>query len=61
MQDTMRGSIMASLPFYDQAKVVALLDKLPFMNDSQRIVIDIFLMKLLSACFLHERFRLSVG
>jgi asparagine synthase (glutamine-hydrolysing) len=61
MQDTMRGSIMASLPFYDQAKVVALLDKLPFMNDSQRIVIDIFLMKLLSACFLHERFGLSVG
>ena len=61
MQDTMRGSVMASMPFYDQSRVVALLDQLPQMNDSQRIVVDIFLMKLLSACFLHQRFGLSVG
>jgi asparagine synthase (glutamine-hydrolysing) len=26
MQDTLRGPVLASLPFYDQKKVIALLD-----------------------------------
>ncbi|WP_202895534.1 asparagine synthase-related protein [Iningainema tapete] len=60
IQDTMRGSVMASVPLYDQAKVIALLDKLPEMDNNQHIFLDIVLMKLLSTCFLHERFGLTV-
>lgn len=58
-EDTLRSSVMASLPFFNQAKVIALLDKLPEMDDSQRISLDLILMRLLSACFLQERFGLT--
>src|SRR6516225_1823653 len=37
MQDTLRGPILASLPFYDQKKVVALLDRLPAMSRSDHV------------------------
>ena len=33
MQDTLRGPVMASLPFFDQRKVIALLDTLPSLDD----------------------------
>ena len=59
MQDTLRGPSLASLPFYDQKKVVALLDQLPAMTDSERMGWDPVLMSLLSACVVQERFRLG--
>ena len=37
MQDTLRGPVLASLSFYDQKKVVAPLDQLSAMSDSDRI------------------------
>ena len=58
MQDTLRGPILASVPFYDQKKVVALLDQLPAMSDSDRVGWDPVLTSVLSACVLQERFGL---
>ena len=56
MQDTLRGPALASLPFYDRAKVVALLDGLPALGDDARTAFDPVLMILLSACCLHQRY-----
>jgi asparagine synthase (glutamine-hydrolysing) len=59
MQDTLRGPVLESLPFYDQKKVVALLDRLPGMSDSDRVGWDPTLMSMLSACVVQERFALG--
>jgi asparagine synthase (glutamine-hydrolysing) len=59
MQDTLRGPVLAWLPFYDQKKVVALLDQLPAMSDSDRVGWDPALMSVLSACVIQERFGLG--
>jgi asparagine synthase (glutamine-hydrolysing) len=59
LQDTLRGPVLASLPFYDQKKVVALLDQLPAMSDSDRVGCDPTLMSVLSACVIQERFGLG--
>jgi asparagine synthase (glutamine-hydrolysing) len=59
MQDTLRGPVLASLPFYDQKKVVALLDQLPAMSDSDRMGYDPTLMSVLSACVIQQRFGLG--
>jgi asparagine synthase (glutamine-hydrolysing) len=56
VQDTLRGPVMASLPFYDRAKVIALLDDLPALGDAARIALAPLLMTLLSACCLHQRY-----
>jgi len=59
MQDTLRGPALESLRFYDQRKVVALLDQLPAMADAERVGWDPVLMSVLSACVLQERFGLG--
>ena len=59
LQTSLRGPAMAALPFYDQDKVVRLLDSLPGMDDAGRTAADPALMVLLSACMLQERFSLS--
>src|SRR4029077_7411610 len=56
VQETLRGPAMASLPFYDRAKVVALLDELPALDIDGRAALDPVLMILLSACCLHQRY-----
>ena len=56
VQETLRGPALASLPFYDRAKVVALLDGLPALGDDARTAFDPVLMVLLSACCLHQRY-----
>jgi asparagine synthase (glutamine-hydrolysing) len=58
VQETLRGSALASLPFYDRSKVLTLLDNLPALCDDDRIAIEPVLMILLSACHLHERYKL---
>jgi asparagine synthase (glutamine-hydrolysing) len=50
--------IVVNGEFYDQAKVVALLDSLPALTDDARTAFDPILMVLLSACCLHERYKL---
>jgi asparagine synthase (glutamine-hydrolysing) len=56
VQETLRGPVMASLPFYDRAKVVAMLDDLPALGDDARTALDPVLMILLSACCLQQRY-----
>lgn len=58
LQDTLRGTALASLPFYDQKNVVALLDGLPVMSEGDRVSWDPVLMSILSACVLGQRFGL---
>ena len=59
VQDTLRGLEMASVPFYNQAAIIQLLDQIPNMNENQRLAIDPILMRMLSACILQKRFELT--
>ena len=59
LQDTLRGPELAALPFYDQKKVVALLDSLDQMAPADCLAWDVPLMSILSACLLQKRFGLS--
>jgi len=61
VQDTLRGPVLNSIPFFDQSKVVGLLDSLHAMDDGARVANDQILMTLVSICVLHERFRLGEG
>jgi asparagine synthase (glutamine-hydrolysing) len=54
MQDALRDPVLGLLPFYDQKKIVALLDQLPVMSDSDRVGWDPVLMSALSACVIQE-------
>jgi hypothetical protein len=54
--ETRRGPAMTSLPFYDRAKVVALLDDLPDLGPDACTALEPVLMILLSACCMHQRY-----
>jgi asparagine synthase (glutamine-hydrolysing) len=58
-QDTLRGPVLASVPFFDERKVVALLDRLHALDEGSIVAYDPCLMHVLSICVLHERFRMS--
>jgi asparagine synthase (glutamine-hydrolysing) len=58
-QDTLRGATLAALPFFDPAKVAALLDELPTLDEGIRTAYDPALMIVLSACALHAGYGLS--
>jgi asparagine synthase (glutamine-hydrolysing) len=60
VHDTLRGSGLAAVPYFDQGKVITLLDRLPAMEEGARVAYDQILMQILSMCVLHERFRLAV-
>ena len=59
VQDTLRGPVLSSIPYFDQKKVVGLLDDLHAMDEGARVANDQVLMLLVSTCVLHERFRLA--
>jgi asparagine synthase (glutamine-hydrolysing) len=59
VQDTLRGPVLASIPYFDQKKVVGLLDSLPTMDEGTRVANDQVLMLLVSACVLHAGFHLA--
>jgi asparagine synthase (glutamine-hydrolysing) len=59
LEDTLRGPTLASLPFFNRKAVVALLDRLPAMDQGSRVAYDQVLMVILSACVLQERYRLA--
>ncbi len=59
VQDMLRGPVMKSLPFFDQKKVVGLLDDLPAMDAGARTANDQILMLLVSMCVLQERYSLA--
>ena len=58
VQETLRGPALAALPFFDRAKVVALLDGLPAMDEGARTAYDPVVTTVLSACALQERYGL---
>jgi len=59
VQDTLRGPVLRSIPFFDQGRVIALLDGLDGMGQGPRIANDQVLMTLVSACVLQDRLRLA--
>jgi len=59
MQDVLRGPILQSMPLFNQKKIVKLLDDLDATDECSRLANDQILMMVLSACILHEGFRLS--
>jgi asparagine synthase (glutamine-hydrolysing) len=61
MQDTLRGSAGANVPFLDQKKVVASLDALakPDVDMGRRVVMDQVLTLALSFVFMHEGLGLT--
>ena len=59
VQDMLRGPVMKSLPFFDQKRVIGLLDSLPAMDVGARTANDQVLMLLVSMCVLQERFGLA--
>ena len=60
VQDTLRSPTLGSIPFFDQQKVIALLEGLDGMGEGSRDANDQVLMTLVSACVLQDRFRLAV-
>jgi asparagine synthase (glutamine-hydrolysing) len=58
VQDTLRGAALASLPFFDQSAVIALLDKMPGMDSSVRTALDPAIMMLVCTCILQSHYRL---
>ena len=59
VQDTLRGPLLASIPYFNKKKVVELLDSLEMMDEGSRVANDQVLMILVSACILQERFQLA--
>jgi asparagine synthase (glutamine-hydrolysing) len=60
VQDTLRGTVFGTIPFFDQKKVVGLLDNLNAMDEGSRVAIDQILMLLVSASVLQNGFRLAI-
>ena len=59
VQDMLRGSVMASMPYFDQKKIVAMLDGLSRMDAGARTAYDQILMPLVSMCVIHEGFGME--
>jgi asparagine synthase (glutamine-hydrolysing) len=59
VQDTLRGNVLASIPYFDRGRVIGLLDRVETMDEGSRVAIDQVLMLLVSACVLHDGFHLA--
>ena len=59
VQDMLRGSVMASIPYFDQKRIVAMLDRLDGMDAGARTAYDQILMPLVSMCVIHEGFGME--
>ena len=56
--DVLRGGDFAAVPFFDRARVLALVERLPHLDATERSATDPVLMMALTACFLQRRFNL---
>ena len=59
MQDTLRGPILSSMPFFDKKKIITVLDNMAYGDENARVANDQILMMTLSACVLQDRYRPS--
>jgi asparagine synthase (glutamine-hydrolysing) len=55
----LRGPVLAAMPFFDERKVIGLLDRLHAMDEGLGVANDQVLMIVMSAAVLHDRFRVS--
>ncbi|MBI2825883.1 MAG: asparagine synthase (glutamine-hydrolyzing) [Planctomycetia bacterium] len=58
MEDTLRGPIMQSQPFFEPKAVIGLLDRMPSLDEQKRAGASYILTYVLSACVLHQRYGL---
>ncbi len=58
IQSTLRSESARSVPFFNSAALVQLLDSLTSASPQEHVALDHFLMLFTSLCILHERFRL---
>jgi asparagine synthase (glutamine-hydrolysing) len=59
VQDLLRGSTMASIPYFNQNEIVNMLDRIHTMDAGARTAYDQILMPLVSMCVLHEGFGME--
>lgn len=59
MQDTLRGPALRAVPFFDQQRIVGLLDSLPRLDEATRVAIDAPLLVVLSSALMQQRFKLT--
>ncbi|BAM88166.1 asparagine synthase [Bradyrhizobium oligotrophicum S58] len=59
IRDVLHGSALASMPFFDPAKVIRLTDRLASMRDDERLRHEPLLMEIASLCVIHDLFRMS--
>lgn len=59
VQDQLRGTNLARLPFFEPRKVTALLDELPRMSRGRQALLDPLLMEITSLCLMQEQFGMS--
>jgi len=58
MQDLLRSDAFRAVPFFDQQAVIALLDRLPRMEDKERSGLDPIMLMMMSLTVLQERYGL---
>jgi asparagine synthase (glutamine-hydrolysing) len=58
LRDVVSSESFATLPFFNRAKVLRLLDRAPNMEPRERVAIDPVLITVLSAALLHSRYNL---
>ena len=58
VQDLLRSDTFRSVPFFDRLAVIALLDRLPRMDDTSRSALDPIVLMLASLTILNERYAL---
>ncbi len=61
MHDLLHSQVLDDMPFYDPSVVRYLLGRLPEMDERKRSGASYVLMMVMSACVLHDRFRLGVA
>lgn len=61
IEDTLRGSELAKIPFINQLKVIQILDNFKNLNDVQKTQCHLMLMALTSLSLLQKRFELTVS
>lgn len=61
LQSTLRSKDFASIPFFNQQKLIKILDQLPKMSRAECIAWDPILMMILSSARLQQQFGLQVG
>jgi asparagine synthase (glutamine-hydrolysing) len=59
VSDTLRGSGLDAVPFFDRKRVNALLDRIPSMDAGEQTAVDQVLMLMLSGSILGQRFHLT--